>query len=162
MSQQNSDGFWDSKQTVFDEPFVRRFCQFHVCSKKIKNYLGKNSTHLYSKYSCPLYSLCTWPAFFHILHGLALLSTEIRHPIRLAAYLLRTVAIELEEKKILLTCCENKVLSRFELCRRTQQPSLTSCLVGGSTFGLWPLFHLRDGGKWTEITATQHGGTLRH
>jgi hypothetical protein len=27
---------------------------------------------------------------------------------------------------------------------------------------LWPLFHLRDGGKWTEMTATQHGGTLRH
>jgi hypothetical protein len=50
----------------------------------------------------------------------------------------------------------------FELCRRTQQPSLTSRLVGGSTFGLWPLFHLRDGGKWTEMTATQHGGTLRH
>jgi hypothetical protein len=24
------------------------------------------------------------------------------------------------------------------------------------------LFHLRDGGKWTERTATQHGGTLRH
>jgi aarF domain-containing kinase len=27
----------------------------------------------------------------------------------------------------------------FELCRRTQQPSLTFHLVGGSTFGLWPL-----------------------
>jgi hypothetical protein len=27
---------------------------------------------------------------------------------------------------------------------------------------LWPLFHPRDGGKWTEMTATQHGGTLRH
>jgi hypothetical protein len=53
------------------------------------------------------------------------------------------------------------VLLAFELCRRTQQPSLTFCLVGGSTFGLWPLFHLRDGGKWTEMTATQHGGTLR-
>jgi hypothetical protein len=39
---------------------------------------------------------------------------------------------------------------RFELCRRTQQPSLTFPLVGGSMFGLWPLFHLRDGGKWTE------------
>jgi hypothetical protein len=50
----------------------------------------------------------------------------------------------------------------FELCRRTQQPSLTFRLVGGSTFGLCPLFHLRDGGKWTEMTATQHGGTLRH
>jgi hypothetical protein len=50
----------------------------------------------------------------------------------------------------------------FELCRRTQQPSLTFCLVGGSMFGLWPLFHLRDGGKGTEMTATQHGGTLRH
>jgi hypothetical protein len=50
----------------------------------------------------------------------------------------------------------------FELCRRTQQPSLTFCLVGGSTLGLWPLFHLRDGGKWTEMTATQHWGTLRH
>jgi hypothetical protein len=50
----------------------------------------------------------------------------------------------------------------FELCRRTQQPSLTFRLVGGSMFGLWPLFHLRDGGKWTEMTATQHGGTLRH
>jgi hypothetical protein len=50
---------------------------------------------------------------------------------------------------------------QFELCRRTQQPSLTSRLVGGSTFGLWPLFHLRDGGKWTEMTATQHRGTLR-
>jgi hypothetical protein len=44
----------------------------------------------------------------------------------------------------------------FELCRRTQQPSLTSRLVGGSTFGLWPLFHLRDGGNWTEMTATQY------
>jgi hypothetical protein len=52
--------------------------------------------------------------------------------------------------------------SLFELCRRTQQPSLTSRLVGGSTFGLWSLFHLRDGGKWTEMTTTQHGGTLRH
>jgi hypothetical protein len=50
----------------------------------------------------------------------------------------------------------------FELCRRTQQPSLTFRLVGSSTFGLWPLFHLRDGGKWTEMSATQHGGTLRH
>jgi hypothetical protein len=50
----------------------------------------------------------------------------------------------------------------FELCRRTQQPSLTFCLVGGSTLGFWPLFHLRDGGKWTEMTATQHWGTLRH
>jgi hypothetical protein len=50
----------------------------------------------------------------------------------------------------------------FELCRRTQQPSLTFRLLGGSTFGLWPLFHLRDGGKLTEMTATQHGGTLRH
>jgi hypothetical protein len=36
------------------------------------------------------------------------------------------------------------------------------CLIGGSTFGLWLLFHLRDGGKWTKMTATQHGGTLRH
>jgi hypothetical protein len=54
------------------------------------------------------------------------------------------------------------VLPLFELCRRTQQPSLTFRLVGGSTFGLWSLFHLRDGGKWTEISATQHGGTLRH
>jgi hypothetical protein len=50
----------------------------------------------------------------------------------------------------------------FELCRRTQQPSFTFRLVGGSTFGLWPLFHLRERGKWTEMTATQHGGTLRH
>jgi hypothetical protein len=50
----------------------------------------------------------------------------------------------------------------FELCRRTQQPSLTFRLVGGSTFGLWPLFHLRDGEKWSEMTATQHGGALRH
>jgi hypothetical protein len=50
----------------------------------------------------------------------------------------------------------------FKLCRRTQQLSLTFLLVGGSTFGLWPLFHLRYGGKWTEMTATQHGGTLRH
>jgi hypothetical protein len=33
----------------------------------------------------------------------------------------------------------------FELCQRTQQPSLTFHLVGGSTFDLWPLFHLRDG-----------------
>jgi hypothetical protein len=49
--------------------------------------------------------------------------------------------------------------SLFELCRSTQQPSLTFRLVGGSMFGLWPLFHLRDGGKWTEMTATQHGGT---
>jgi hypothetical protein len=39
------------------------------------------------------------------------------------------------------------VSGRIELCRRTQQPSLTFHLVGGSTFGLWPLFHLRDGGK---------------
>jgi hypothetical protein len=50
----------------------------------------------------------------------------------------------------------------FELCRRTQQPSLIFHPVDGSTFGLRPLFHLRDGGKWTEMTATQHGGTLRH
>jgi hypothetical protein len=50
----------------------------------------------------------------------------------------------------------------FELCRRTQQPSLTVHQVDGSTFGLWPLFHLRDRGKWTEMTATQHGGALRH
>jgi hypothetical protein len=50
----------------------------------------------------------------------------------------------------------------FELCRRIQQPSLTFRLVGGSMFGLWPLFHLGDGGKRTEMTATQHGGTLRH
>jgi hypothetical protein len=35
----------------------------------------------------------------------------------------------------------------FELCRRPQQPSLTFHPVGGSTFGLWPCFHLRDGGK---------------
>jgi hypothetical protein len=48
---------------------------------------------------------------------------------------------------------------QFELSRHTQQPSLTFTLVGGSTFGLWPLFHLRYGGKWTEMTATQHGGT---
>jgi hypothetical protein len=50
----------------------------------------------------------------------------------------------------------------FELCRRTQQPSLTFRPLGGNTFGLWPLFPPRDGGKWTEMTATQHGGTLRH
>jgi hypothetical protein len=50
----------------------------------------------------------------------------------------------------------------FELCQRTQQPSLTFRLVGGSMFGLWPLFHLRDGGKWTEMTATHPGVTLRH
>jgi hypothetical protein len=50
----------------------------------------------------------------------------------------------------------------FELCRRTQQLSLTFRQVGGSTFGLWTLFHLRYGGKWTEMTATHHGGTLRH
>jgi pimeloyl-ACP methyl ester carboxylesterase len=50
----------------------------------------------------------------------------------------------------------------FELCRRTEQPSLTFRLVGGSTFGLWPLFHLRDGGKWPEMIGTQYGGTLRH
>jgi hypothetical protein len=50
----------------------------------------------------------------------------------------------------------------FELSRRTQQPSLTVHPVDGSMFGLWQLFHLRDGGKWTEMTATQHGGTLRH
>jgi hypothetical protein len=49
----------------------------------------------------------------------------------------------------------------FELCRRTQRPSLTFHPVGGSTSGLWPLFHPRDGGKWTEMTATQHGGTLK-
>jgi hypothetical protein len=49
----------------------------------------------------------------------------------------------------------------YELCRRTQQPSLTFCLVGGSTFGLWPLFHLRDGGKWTEMTATEHWGYFK-
>jgi hypothetical protein len=54
------------------------------------------------------------------------------------------------------------ITPEFELCRRTQQPSLTFCLVGGSTFGLWPLFQLRDWGKWTEMTATQHGGTLKH
>jgi hypothetical protein len=24
------------------------------------------------------------------------------------------------------------------------------------------LFHQRDGGKWTEMTVTQHEGTLRH
>jgi hypothetical protein len=39
----------------------------------------------------------------------------------------------------------------FELCRCTQQPSLTFPLIGGSTFGLWLLFHLREGGnghKW--------------
>jgi hypothetical protein len=29
-------------------------------------------------------------------------------------------------------------------------------------FGLWPLIHLKDGRKWTEMTATQHRGTLRH
>jgi hypothetical protein len=45
----------------------------------------------------------------------------------------------------------------LELCRRTQQPSLTFHLIDGSTFGLRPLFHLRDGGKWTEMTATKHG-----
>jgi hypothetical protein len=50
---------------------------------------------------------------------------------------------------------------QFELCWRTQQPSLTVHPVDGSRFGLWPLFHLRDGGKWTEMTAT-HGGALRH
>jgi hypothetical protein len=50
----------------------------------------------------------------------------------------------------------------FKLCWHTQQPSLTFRLVGGSMYGLWPLFHLRDGGKRTEMTATQHGGTLRH
>jgi hypothetical protein len=49
----------------------------------------------------------------------------------------------------------------FELCWRTQQPSLTFRLVGGSTYGLWPLFLLRDWGKWTEMTATQQGGFLR-
>jgi hypothetical protein len=54
------------------------------------------------------------------------------------------------------------VINLFELCWRTQQPSLTFCRVGGSMFCLWPLFYLRDGGKWTEMTATQHRGTLRH
>jgi hypothetical protein len=28
-------------------------------------------------------------------------------------------------------------------------------------FGLWLLFHLRDGGKWTEMNATQHGGNFK-
>jgi hypothetical protein len=55
----------------------------------------------------------------------------------------------------------------FKLCQRTQQSSLTIRLASGSTFGLCPLFLLRDGGKWTnggkwtETTATQHGGTVR-
>jgi hypothetical protein len=34
----------------------------------------------------------------------------------------------------------------FELCRRTQQPRLTFHLVGGSTFGLWPL-EMGDNGR---------------
>jgi hypothetical protein len=34
-----------------------------------------------------------------------------------------------------------------QLCRRTQQPNLTFCPVGGQPFGLWPLLLLRDGGK---------------
>jgi hypothetical protein len=54
------------------------------------------------------------------------------------------------------------VVRLFELCRRTQQLSLTVHPVDGSTFGLWPLFHLRDGGKRTEMTATPHGEALRH
>jgi hypothetical protein len=33
--------------------------------------------------------------------------------------------------------------------------------VGGSTFGLWPLFHLRYGGKWTEMTVTQYWGNFK-
>jgi hypothetical protein len=57
---------------------------------------------------------------------------------------------------------KKSILPAFKICRRTKQPTLTFCVVGGSTFVLWPLFHLRDGGKWTEMTASQHGGTLRH
>jgi hypothetical protein len=50
----------------------------------------------------------------------------------------------------------------FQLCRRTQQLSLIFRLVGGLPFGLWPLFLLRDGKKWTEMTATQYVETLGH
>jgi hypothetical protein len=49
----------------------------------------------------------------------------------------------------------------FELCRRTLRPSLTFRLVGGSTFGLWPLFHLRDGGKWGEMDCLTAWGNFK-
>jgi hypothetical protein len=39
---------------------------------------------------------------------------------------------------------------------------LTFQLVDGSTFGLRPLFLLRDKGKRTEMTGTQHVETLKH
>jgi hypothetical protein len=59
-------------------------------------------------------------------------------------------------------CILLSISYQFELCRHTQQPSLTFCPLGGSMFGLRPLFHLGDGGKWTEMADTQHEGTLRH
>jgi hypothetical protein len=43
----------------------------------------------------------------------------------------------------------------FEHC-----PSLTFHLVGGEPFGLWPVLLLKDGGKLTDMTATQHLATL--
>jgi hypothetical protein len=74
----------------------------------------------------------------------------------------RPIAFRLLSRRRRMICIEDKWTLLFELCRRTQQLSLTVHPIDGSTFGLWPLFHLRDGGKWTEMTATQHGGALRH
>jgi hypothetical protein len=48
----------------------------------------------------------------------------------------------------------------FQLCQLPYQTSLTFYPVVGSTFGLWPLFRLRDEEKRKEMTGTQHLGTL--
>jgi hypothetical protein len=50
----------------------------------------------------------------------------------------------------------------FELCRCSQQPSLTFCPVGGQPFGLLPVPLLKYREKWTEMTVTKHVGTLGH
>jgi hypothetical protein len=42
-------------------------------------------------------------------------------------------------------------------CRRTSRPSLTF-----QSFRLWTVFLPRYGRKWTEMTGTQHVGTLEH
>jgi hypothetical protein len=51
---------------------------------------------------------------------------------------------------------------RFELCPQPLRQSLTFRPSGGSTFGLWPLFLLRDEKTRTEMTGTQHVGASKH
>jgi hypothetical protein len=55
-----------------------------------------------------------------------------------------------------------KTLNQFELCRRPYTLLYKLYISPGrwQYFPLWPLFLQRDKGKRTEMTGTQHVGTL--